>query len=64
MEFREDFKEFLKDCAFVNAYYIETRYPSEDPMNINEEEVDMCLDITKGIIKLVDTLVAGGNEEN
>lgn len=61
-EFDVQFKNFIKDCAFVNAYYIETRYPSEDPLNITEEEVVMCLDITKRIMSLVDNSIRNEKE--
>lgn len=54
IDFNDVFKEFLKDCAFVNTYYIETRYPSEDPLNITEEEVLTCFSITRSIMELID----------
>lgn len=55
-DFNSNFKNFLKDCAFVNVYYIETRYPSDDPLNVTEEEVLMCLKITKEIMEFIDKI--------
>ncbi len=57
ISFDDRFKEYLKDCAFVNAFYIETRYPAEETLEITEEEVIMCLDITKTIMKLIDIIL-------
>ncbi|WFA10459.1 HEPN domain-containing protein [Tissierella sp. Yu-01] len=56
-EFNIEFKRYIKDCAFVSTYYIETRYPAEDPLIITEDEVKMCLDITMSIIKLIDITI-------
>jgi len=56
MDFNPNFKDFLKDCAFVNAFYVETRYPSEDPLNVTEEEVLMCLKIAKDIMEYIDDI--------
>lgn len=57
MEFNSDLKRFLKDCAFVNTFYIETRYPAEDPLLIEKEEALMCLEITENIMGFIDGLV-------
>lgn len=46
-----DFSSYLKDCAFVNQFYIETRYPANDPMVVTDEEGDECIDIA---IKILD----------
>lgn len=57
MEFNSDLKNFLKDCAFVNTFYIETRYPAEDPLLVEKEEALMCLEITDNIMGFIDGLV-------
>lgn len=57
IEFDKGFKDFIKDCAFVNAYYIETRYPSEDPFNVTGEEVQICFSIVDNIVRFIDKLV-------
>lgn len=63
ISFDDRFKEYLKDCAYVNAFYIETRYPAEESLEITEEEVIMCLDITKTILKLIDTIIETEDNE-
>ncbi|AKL94727.1 hypothetical protein CACET_c12620 [Clostridium aceticum] len=56
-DYDKNFKDYVKDCAFINTFYIETRYPAEDPMIVSKEEVEECLSITKSIIKYVDRLI-------
>jgi len=48
-----DFKKHLKDCAFVNQYYIETRYPADVQLIVSDEEAEECISIAKEINKLV-----------
>lgn len=43
----------MKDCAFVNAFYIETRYPAEDPLVVSKEEVEECFRIVKDIVSKI-----------
>jgi HEPN domain-containing protein len=47
------FKKYIKDCAFINQYYIETRYPADNPIFINDEEIEDCLLITQTILSFV-----------
>lgn len=51
------FKNFLKDCAYVNQYYIETRYPTDFPLEVSEEEASECYAIAKRIIDYISTIV-------
>ncbi|HWQ75477.1 MAG TPA: HEPN domain-containing protein, partial [Syntrophomonas sp.] len=37
------FSDMLKDMAFVNTYYIETRYPAEDPLLVSKEDAAECM---------------------
>lgn len=53
------FGELLKDMAFVNTYYIETRYPAVDPLLVSIEDVEECLRITDKVVSKIDKLVAG-----
>jgi HEPN domain-containing protein len=48
-----EFKKWLKDCAFVNQYYIETRYPSDVPLVISDDEANECISIAEEIYKMV-----------
>ncbi|MCY6483007.1 HEPN domain-containing protein [Clostridium aestuarii] len=47
------FKKYLKDCAFVNQYYIETRYPADIPLVVTDEEADECISIAENIYNMV-----------
>lgn len=49
----KSFEKLLKDCAFVNAFYIETRYPAEDPMLVIREDVEECFRIIEAVISKV-----------
>lgn len=46
----EAFKKHLKECAFVNQFYIETRYPGDILLEIDEEEAKECIDIAQKIL--------------
>jgi HEPN domain-containing protein len=47
------FKKHIKDCAFVNQYYIETRYPADMPLIVSDDEVNECISIAEKIYKMV-----------
>ncbi|MDD2402077.1 MAG: HEPN domain-containing protein [Clostridia bacterium] len=49
MQYDKSFKLFIKECAFVNTFYIETRYPEEDPLIVSGEEVEECFRIAHSI---------------
>ena len=42
--FDEEIHKYNKDCAFVNQFYIETRYPADIPDEVDEIEVKECLE--------------------
>ena len=44
-------KEVLRDCAYVNQFYIETRYPSDSYMPVSEGEAQDCMDAAKGLVE-------------
>ena len=48
---------FIKDCAFVNSFYIETRYPAEDTLIVTKEDAEECFSITKNIINYINELI-------
>lgn len=50
---KDTFKKYLKDCAFVNQYYIETRYPADIPLVVTDEEADECISIAEKIYNTV-----------
>ncbi|SFH70287.1 HEPN domain-containing protein [Tindallia magadiensis] len=47
------FKNYLKDCAFLNQYYIETRYPAEEPLIVEDQEAEECIQIAEKIYGIV-----------
>jgi HEPN domain-containing protein len=53
LTYNVEFKKYLKDCAFVNQYYIETRYPADVPLIISDDEAEECIDIAEGLYQLV-----------
>lgn len=55
--YNESFNALIKEMAFVNAFYIETRYPSVDPLIVSKEDVTLCLDIMDRVVKMIDKLI-------
>lgn len=52
--FNTNLKSFLKEMAFVNTYYIETRYPAIDPLIVSEEDASECLKIVESVMEEVE----------
>lgn len=48
-----DFKKYIKDCGFLNQYYIETRYPADNPLIVSDYEAEECVKIAEEIYNLV-----------
>ncbi len=49
-QFEEQFIRFRKDCAFVNQFYIETRYPADESLDLSQDEALECIKIAKKLI--------------
>ena len=47
-------KENLRDCAYVNQFYIETRYPADSYIPVSKDEALDCLDAAKAILNKLD----------
>ena len=43
------FKKYIKDCGFVNQYYIETRYPADNSLIVSDYEAKECIKISEEI---------------
>ena len=43
----------LRDCAYVNKFYIETRYPSDSYMPVSEGEARDCMDAARKLMELL-----------
>jgi HEPN domain-containing protein len=56
-EYESNFKGYLKDCALLNQYYIETRYPADDPIHIEDYEINECLKIASEIYETINGLI-------
>ena len=46
-------KDKLRDCAYVNQFYIETRYPSDSYIPVSEKEAQDCIDAAKELLELL-----------
>lgn len=51
------FSDMLKNMAFVNAYYIETRYPAEEPLQVSKEDAAECMAISKKVIEMIENII-------
>ncbi|MDR3543333.1 MAG: HEPN domain-containing protein [Desulfosporosinus sp.] len=50
MQHDNEFNKFLKDMSFVNAFYIETRYPALDPLVVSKEDTEECFRIVDRVL--------------
>ena len=53
LKFHEDFREYLHDCAFLNQFYIETRYPADVPQQVTPEQAAQCLEKAAQILDFI-----------
>lgn len=53
-----NFKKYIKDCGFVNQYYIETRYPADSPLIVSDYEADECIKIAEEIYNYVMSIIS------
>ena len=51
-KFDIEFRGQLKNCAFVNQYYVETRYPADVQLIVSDDEANECILIAENIYKL------------
>ncbi|EYE87312.1 DNA-binding protein [Fervidicella metallireducens AeB] len=61
LAYNKALSEFIKDMAFVNTYYIETRYPAEDPLLVSKEDAEECIKIAIKVIERIQEVVNGSN---
>ncbi|AEM72916.1 HEPN domain-containing protein [Caldicellulosiruptor acetigenus] len=54
LEFEPSLSEFAKDVSFVNMFYIEVRYPPDEPMYVSVEDTEECLQITQKIMRKIE----------
>ena len=46
----ENFKEFVNEVSFLNSYYIETRYPAEEGLEVENEDAKKCIEYANKIL--------------
>lgn len=51
--FDQGFNEFFDSSAELDAYYIETRYPADFPLNISKKEAENCVISAKEILMFI-----------
>ncbi|MBE6935317.1 MAG: HEPN domain-containing protein [Ruminococcaceae bacterium] len=42
---------YMRDCAFVNQFYIETRYPADIPTEVSREDAAECCQIAEDVME-------------
>lgn len=47
----EKFKDYIFQITFLNSYYIETRYPAEEGLIIDEEDAEKCIEYANQVLK-------------
>lgn len=47
----ENFKKFIIQVTFLNSYYIETRYPAEEGLVVDEEDAKKCIEYASQILE-------------
>lgn len=43
-------RAYLRDCAYVNQFYLETRYPADVCIPVSDEEARDCIEIATQIL--------------
>lgn len=46
-------EDVLHDCAYVNQFYIETRYPADVPEALDREDAAECCRIAEKVLELL-----------
>jgi HEPN domain-containing protein len=41
---------YLKDCAYINQFYIESRYPADIPAFLSQDEAQECISISEMVL--------------
>ncbi|MDD3269473.1 MAG: HEPN domain-containing protein [Syntrophomonadaceae bacterium] len=49
-QIEEHFKEFVNYITFLNSYYIETRYPSEEGLVVDIDDARQCIEYAKEVL--------------
>jgi HEPN domain-containing protein len=57
MSHEESFGDYIKDMAFINTFYIETRYPATDPFLVSKADTEECLRIVEAVTTKINRLM-------
>ena len=52
-EFDREFNTLVDKSAFLNQFYLESRYPAEDALIVEIEDAEKCLNYAKEIIEFI-----------
>ncbi len=53
VELDKDFEQWLDESARLNRYYIETRYPTDIPTEIDDDDVPLMLEMADALFSYV-----------
>lgn len=53
IEKNNEFSKYIDGCMFVSQYYLETRYPNENFINVTDEEAKKCINIAEKVLNNV-----------
>jgi len=46
----KDFKKFTNHITYLNSFYIETRYPSDEGLVVEEEDAQKCIEYASEVL--------------
>ncbi len=57
VKYEVKFRSLLHECAFLNQFYIETRYPSDVPADVTPQQAEKCLEAASNILSFIRPLL-------
>jgi len=48
-----DFSQWLDESAYLNRYYIQTRYPSDNPQDISQKQLDRAYTMANDMFYMI-----------
>ena len=57
LRYNQKFTEWLDDSAYLNRYYIETRYPSDIPLLLTRSDVDRIFKMANAMYEFIIGLI-------
>jgi len=49
----DSFREYLDESTILNDYYIETRYPTDIPTEVTDEQIRILLDMANRMFRMI-----------